>query len=362
MEQKSKIRKHAALRRAAKWMLCLAVAAGTLGALVGCRAGTSGAQPRGAAYFTFFDTVTSLYSYAGDSEQDFADNCRTVETVLETYHRLFDIYHEYEGVTNLATLNANAGGEALEVDPALTEFLVYAKEMYEATGGEMNVMMGAVLRLWHDCREQAQEEPGSAQIPGSEELARAAEHTDIEALEIDAAHNLVRIRDPEASLDVGALAKGYAAERAAQRLIEAGADGYVLDVGGNLRMIGHRAGGGSWVTGIKDPKDPERYAARYRLADTSCVTSGNYERYFTVDGVRYHHIIDRDTAMPAAYFSSVTVITPDSGLADALSTALFCMPYEDGLALAEAFGNVEVLWILPDGSQYQTPGLKGLAS
>ena len=193
MEQKLKIRKHAALRRAAKWMLCLAVAAGTLGALVGCQAGTSGAQPRGAAYFTFFDTVTNLYSYAGDSEQDFADNCRTVETVLETYHRLFDIYHEYEGITNLATLNANAGGEALEVDPALTEFLVYAKEMYEATGGEMNVMMGAVLRLWHDCREQAQEEPGSAQIPGSEELARAAEHTDIEALEIDAAHNLVRI-------------------------------------------------------------------------------------------------------------------------------------------------------------------------
>ena len=93
------------------------------------------------------------------------------------------------------------------------------------------------------------------------------------------------------------------------------------------------------------------------LSDTSCVTSGDYERYFTVDGVRYHHIIDPDTYMPATFFSSVTVIAPDSGLADALSTALFCMSYEEGLALVQEMDNVQVLWILADGTQYRTPDL-----
>ena len=93
------------------------------------------------------------------------------------------------------------------------------------------------------------------------------------------------------------------------------------------------------------------------IADTSCVTSGDYERYFTVDGVRYHHVIDRDTLMPAAYFRSVTVITPHSGLADGLSTALFAMSYEDGLALVQKIGNVEVLWISADGTKLYTPGI-----
>ena len=87
------------------------------------------------------------------------------------------------------------------------------------------------------------------------------------------------------------------------------------------------------------------------------MTSGDYERYFTVDGVRYHHVIDRDTLMPAEHFRSVTVITPDSGLADGLSTALFSMSYEDGLAMVQKIGNVDVLWISADGTQRYTPGI-----
>ena len=193
-------------------------------------------------------------------------------------------------------------------------------------------------------------------------LREAARHTDISSLEVDPAANTVRISDPLASLDVGALAKGYATERAAQALEAAGVDGYVLNIGGNLRIIGHKPDGSGWTTGIKDPQNTEQYAAKVVLADTSCVTSGNYERYFTVDGVRYHHIIDPNTCMPADYFASVTVITPDSGLADALSTALFCMSYEEGLALVQKLDNVQVLWIRADGTQYKTPDLTLLGS
>ena len=95
------------------------------------------------------------------------------------------------------------------------------------------------------------------------------------------------------------------------------------------------------------------------LADTSCVTSGDYERFYSVDGKQYHHVIDKDTLMPSTYFRSVSIITENSGLADALSTALFSMSYEDGRALVDKIGNIDVLWISDDGMRY-TDGIAKL--
>ena len=318
-------------------------------------------EPRGKAYYTYFDTVSYVYDYAGDPEERFEELSDAVSQILLDYHQLFDIYHEYSGVTNLCTLNKAAGGEALEVDPKLIDFLLCAREMYDLTDGEMNVMLGSVLRLWHACREAAGEDPQNASIPTEEELRRAWAHTGIDLLEIDEQACTVRITDPEASIDVGALGKGYATERAAEYLEQEGAEGYVLNIGGNIRCIGDRPDGSGWVTAIRNPdRSSEDFACRIRIRDTACVTSGVYERYFTVGGVRYHHIIDRDTLYPADYFDSLTVITRDSGLADALSTALFCMPEEQGRALAEKLGGVELLWLYPDGTQHYTPGFAEL--
>lgn len=315
-------------------------------------------KPQGMVYFEYFDTVSYVYSYAGDSQESFEKKCGGVSTILSEYHKLFDIYYEHSGVTNLCTLNKNAGGEAMVVDEKLIDFLLYAKELYEKTDGEMNIMMGSVLSLWHDCREEASSNPSAARIPTSDALAEANKHTDMSFLEIDVENSTVRITDPEASIDVGALGKGYATEKAAEYLKSVDAESYVLNIGGNIRIIGHKPDGSGWGTGIKDPADTEKYAMKLTLADTSCVTSGDYERYFTVGGKRYHHIIDKDTLMPATYFSSVSIITADSGLADALSTALFAMSYEEGRALVEKIGGVDVLWITPDGTQYYTEGIE----
>ena len=311
-------------------------------------------------YFTFFDTVSYIYSYAEDSQEDFDANCAGVSAILEEYHNLFDIYYEHSGVNNLKTVNLNAGGEPVKVDQKLIDFLLYAKELYQITNGEMNVMMGSVLRLWHDCRELASTSPSDAYIPSPEALDQAAQHTDISLLEIDRENGTVRIADPDARIEVGALGKGYATEQAAQYLKSKSVNGYVLNIGGNIRIIGHKPDGSGWGTGIKNPADPSQYALRLTIADTSCVTSGDYERYFYVDGIKYHHVIDKDTLMPSAHFSAVTVITPNSGLADALSTALFSMSYEDGLALTQRIEGVEVLWISADGTQRYTPGLAEL--
>ena len=346
-----------------KSLICLCAVLGLLVVLTGCPNSAHKAEPtkpQGMAYFTFFDTVSYIYSYAGDSEEAFGANCEEVSVILDEYHKQFDIYHEYAGVNNLMTINKNAGGDPIKVDQKLIDFLLYAKELYTLTGGEMNVMMGSVLRLWHDCRTAAGSDPTNVSIPGEAELAEAALHTDISLLEINVAEQTVHITDPKARIDVGALGKGYATEKAAQHLREKGINSYVLNIGGNIRIIGHKPDGSGWGTGIKDPKNPEQYAIKLTLANTSCVTSGDYERYFYANGVKYHHIIDKDTLMPADYFSSVSIMTADSGLADALSTALFAMSYEEGLALINKIGNVEVLWIEKDGTQRQTPGLAAM--
>ena len=193
------------MKRIAAWFMSALLLALSL---TGCSAGKTETENRGKSYFTYFDTVSFVYSYAGDSAEQFDRRSAGASGILGEYHRLFDIYHEYSGENNLCTLNRNAGGESIEVDRKLIDFLVYAKELYETTDGKMNVMMGSVLSIWHDLRTAAGDDPASARIPTDEELQTAGEHTDISALEIDEENCTVRISDPDASIDVGALGKG----------------------------------------------------------------------------------------------------------------------------------------------------------
>ena len=342
-----------------KSLSCLSLIWGLLVFMTGCPQSAVKTEPLGMVYYTFFDTVSYIYNYAGGDSEEFEEICSETAKILEEYHNLFDIYYEHSGVTNLRTINLNAGGEPLKVDQKLIDFLLYAKELYTLTGGEMNVMMGAVLRPWHDCRQAASSDPANTSIPSTEVLEEASKHTSIDLLEIDEENLTVRISDPAASLDVGALGKGYATEKAAQYLESLGLSSYVLNIGGNIRIIGTKPDGSGWLTGIKNPLDRgETYAEYITLTDTSCVTSGIYERFYTVGGVQYHHIIDKDTLMPSKHFSSVSIITKDSGLADALSTALFTVSYEEGRALVDTLDGVEVLWITHDGEKLMTEGFK----
>lgn len=323
--------------------------------LVSCRRTAASPGVRSEVFYEYFDTVSSVSSYAGDSAQQFSENASAVREVLEHWHRLLDIYHEYEGMNNLCTVNRLAGGPPVEVDPDLIGFILFAKEMCVLTEGETDISLGSVLSLWHDARTS-----GVPYLPSEEDLAEAGLHTGFRNVEIDEQNCTIRLTDPGSSLDPGALGKGYAAEKAAQMLIEKGIAGYALNLGGNIRCIGTKADGSSWRTGIRDPHNPDSIALTISMADCSCVTSGSYERYFTVDGVRYSHIIDKDTLRPATGSASVTVVCRDSALADALATALSCMDYEEGISLVTSLDDVEALWISDDGQLRYTKAF-GLA-
>ena len=275
------------------------------------------------------------------------------------YHRLYTIYHRFDGMENLCTVNALKDGShrTVTVDSRIIDILLYAKEMYTLTGGRLNIAMGSVLSIWHDYREAGRESPAEAELPPMDALADAALHTDIDCLVIDEENGTVTITDPHMTLDVGAIAKGYAVEMIAQSLESKGVTGYVLNVGGNVRVIGEKPEGTGFTVGIENPADEgEPYIAYLAMSDLSLVTSGSYQRYYLVSGKRYHHIIDQDTLMPADYFLSVSVLTEHSGLADALSTALFCMPLDSGMALIDSLQGTEAMWVFSDGSTHKTDG------
>lgn len=319
---------------------------GVLLLLSGC--GT-GLQRYEATYWDVFDTVTTVTGYAaGQAEFDAA--AREIHDTLLEYHRLYNIYESYDGLRNLKTVNDQAGIGPVPVDERILSLLQFAQTAWTETGGRVNAAMGSVLALWHDAREQALEDPDRAALPDRSALEEAALHTDLSALELDLEAGTAFLTDPDMALDVGALAKGYAVEQVAA----AAPDHFLISVGGNVCATGPKPDGTPWTVAVENPDGGDFLKLLY-AEDRSVVTSGDYQRYFELDGVRYHHIIDPDTLEPAAYWRSVTVVADSSAAADCLSTALFTLPQAEGQRLLDQWG-AEALWIGRDGAQVMSPG------
>lgn len=355
------------VKRALSAFVCLCLCAGLFS---GC--GSPAADPimKGwekytATWFDVFDTVTTVVGYA-ESQQEWDDQMEALHADLREYHALYDIYNRYAGIVNLREVNEQAAAGPVAVDKRILDLLTEAKEMCAVTNGKMNVAFGAVLKLWHNYREAGTDEPEKAALPPMEELTAVSEHGSIDDLILDEAAGTVYFADPLLQLDVGSVGKGYAVEMVAQAAEARGLKSALISVGGNLRSIGHKPDGSLWSGGVQNPwtaaelelgqSDP--YLCAVEVENYALVTSGNYQRFYTVDGKRYHHLVDPATLMPAEYFSSVAVLCPDSGLADCLSTGLFCMPLEDGQKLVESLDGVEAMWMLPDETIVYSSGFE----
>jgi len=337
-------------------LLCLLLAAALL--LSGCTAKKEEEKLEKftASFYDAFDTVITLVGYAKD-QAAFDRVFGQAKEMFLHYHRIYDGYKSYEGVHNLYAVNRGAGSGPVPAEPELIDLLLYMKRLQPDLQGRVNVAMGSVLGYWHECRE------GGEALPRQSWLEKMAEHTDYDQVIIDQEAGTVFFADPDLRLDLGAVAKGYATEIVASWLLTSEMPSYIISAGGNVRC-GHKPldGRARWGVGIQNPDEALFSQANTTLdvaylTDMSVVTSGDYQRYYVVDGVRYHHIIDPDTLYPSTYMRQVTIVTRDSGYADALSTAVFLMPYEQGRAFVEGLNGVEAYWVLNDGSVQFTDGL-----
>ena len=321
-----------------------------------CGCAGAGEEPKqySATFLTVFDTVTTIVG-RDVSEAAFSEKAQAVHDELLIYHQLFDIYNEYEGLNNLKTVNDHPG-QAVTVDRAVIDLLLDCKRYHELTGGRVNAAMGSVLKLWHEAREDGLNDMANAYLPDADALAQAAQHASWDSVVIDEESSSVTITDPKLRLDVGAIAKGWSV----QRVAENAPAGLLISVGGNVCATGPKDSTGTpWVVGVQDPDGGENYLHTLYLTKGSMVTSGDYQRAYLVDGEIYHHIIDPDTLYPGKLWRAVTVVCPDSGLADALSTALFLLPREAGQKLLDDCAST-AMWVDAEGNIFYSTGFEEL--
>lgn len=328
--------------------------------LSGCSSGT--AERYTATFLDVFDTASQIVIYS-DDPQEAERIAQLVHQELVYYHRLFDQYNDTPGINGVYALNHKAAKNPIVVDAPLFRLLTLGKSMYGKTSGKVNIAMGSVLSLWHEAREKGLTDPANAALPEMEALELAAVHTHPNSIVLDSERLTVSFSDEELKLDLGAVAKGYAVEQVADLLESQGVSGVLLSIGGNVRAVGTRPDGTPFPVGVQNPdlNAEQQHIAVVGLSNASLVTSGSYQRYYTVDGKQYHHIIDPYTLMPSEYAWSVSVVTEDSGLADALSTALFAMSVEEGKELLKSYPGTEALWVLKDGTMLFSDGFKALS-
>lgn len=314
-----------------------------------------------ASFLDVFDTASQLVIYA-DSQEEANRLAQLIYSELLRYHKLFDQYNDWPQVTGVYEVNQKASAEPVTVEAELFDLLRFAKEMAVLTDGKTNIAMGSVLKLWHQAREDGLNHPESAYLPDEDALKQAAQHTNPDDLVLDEEKGTVFFADPALQLDLGAIAKGYAVEQVAKMLEADGVNGVLLSIGGNVRAIGVRPDGTAFPVGVQNPdlQSEQNHIAIISLKNASLVTSGSYQRFYTVNGQQYHHIIDPATLMPARHLWAVSVVTKDSGLADALSTALFNLPLEDGQQLIASLPEAEALWVLMDGTLVASDGFQSL--
>lgn len=250
--------------------------------------------------------------------------------------------------SDIFRLNSAESG-ITDADPATVEVLARALEIAKETGGTFTPAIRTVTALW--------DVVNGGYVPTDKEIAEALAHTDYTAVSVNG--NAVSKTDPAVQVDLGAIGKGYAAEKLIDYLVSAGITEGLVSLGGNVGVFGENAVADPFTVGIADPSDTSAVSGYLTLPAGFVSVSGDYERYFEKDGVKYHHIMDPKTGRPAASgLRSAAVVSEDGTLADALSTALFVMGAENALTFYDSgVYEFEAILITDDGRIIVTPGL-----
>lgn len=292
----------------------------------------------------YFDTVISIaiFDENRDDAYELIDNCFILCKDLEEKFSNTITGSEIYNINHSVSYPVNVSKECIEV-------LKKSKEYYELSNKKFDITMGNVTALW---------DFNSLIIPNKDELSQLASYCDADKIVIE--NNQVMLTDPNVSIDLGGIAKGYFADVLKEYLISNDVKSAIINLGGNVSCIGIRPDGKPFNVGIQNPfVETEKAYLVIKCDNKSVVTSGTYQRYFEVDGVKYHHILDNNTGLPVNNGISSVSIYSDSGIdADALSTTCFLLGVDKGLALIEQINNTEIIYILDSGEIITSSGLK----
>ncbi len=270
-----------------------------------------------------------------------------LETVMAEMERIDALMSTYKEDSEISAVNRDAANSAVSVSDELAGLVARSLELSRLTGGAFDVTYASVGYLY-DFRAR--------QRPQAGQIEEALPSVDYRFVDVDLDPPAISFRRAGVRIDLGGIAKGYAVERGAAILRDNGVEHGIVTAGGDSRIVGDRRGK-PWVVGVRHPRDKQRVVTRMPLRDEAISTSGDYERYFEEDGVRYHHIIQPTTGRPAGAVYSVTVIGPDATMTDGLSTSVFVLGVAAGLALVERLPQYEGVIVDRNGAMHYTSGL-----
>ena len=283
-------------------------------------------------------TFVQISAYAA------ADQSQTLQDGLDEVARLDALFSAHRSDSQISQINARAGSSSIPLAPETNALLKKAFFWAEKTRGAFDPMIGPVVELW-------QIGTANPTIPDNATLSQALKRVSYRDLILS--NEKVLLRHAGQALDLGGIAKGFAADHVASFLRSRGIESALIDLGGNVVAVGKRADGKSWQIGIQDPQKPRGTAVgSVSIADESVVTSGVYERFFEKDKKRYHHIFSPQTGYPVENgLLSVTILSQSSADGDALSTALFVMGKQSAIVFLKSMPDVEAIFIEKSGDK-----------
>lgn len=298
--------------------------------------------------FLAMDTVMSVTVYGGAGQEAEEAASEALEAARAEIEALEKLFSATDPDSELYAAN-HSGGQSITVSENTAALLSRALELCGETDGALDVTIYPVVKAWGFTTD-------SYRVPAEDELAELVKRVDFTQIKLDGTTLTV----PEGmELVLGAVAKGYAADRAAALLEARGVSAAKLELGGNIHLVGTKPSGAPWQVAVRDPSG-EGAMGLLQTDGGAVVTSGGYERYFEQDGITYWHIIDPSTGRPAhSGLVSVTITAPSGTLADALSTALFVMGKEKAEAFWRERQDFDFILIGEDGTVTVTPGLAG---
>ena len=295
--------------------------------------------------YDVFDTYSQITIYAGSNGNEILQKCS------DCLYEADALWSYTDPESEISMLNSQAGKEPVQVSDATFNILDKALQYSVVTNGYFDITVGALSSLWDIGGE-------NQHVPSREEISSAIHNTGFNYLRLDKESKTAQITKEGVSLTLGGIAKGYAAAELCELLKGENVTSAIIDLGGNIYTMGSRPDSSAWNIGIRDPNDSEGLIGTLNLFDTSIITSGSYIRYFEEDGTVYHHILNPFTGMPASTgLLSVTIISPDASLADALSTACFVIGYEESISLIEESGAAAV-FVTDDNIVYYSSELE----
>ena len=277
-----------------------------------------------------------------------------LDAAMAELARLERLLSYNDPASEVSKLNASAGGPPVELDPEVIAILEDAQRFSRLSGGKFDVTSAPLVDLWGFRPEVAQRN-----TPAPADIARALLLVDYAELVVSAADRTAQLRRPGMRVDLGGIAKGHAVDRVVAILREHGVRAAIVDVGGNVHALGTRPNGTPWRVGIQHPRDTQALLGVLSLTKDGVATSGDYQRFFEVDGRRYHHILDPHTGYPAETMAAISIVASSGRQADGASTAAFLLGPVAGLDLVAELG-LEAILVNLDGEVEVTAGLRPL--